>query len=71
MRNNNIDKKRLIDSFFRLVRIKSTSGEEKEIVEHVRKILSGIGLEVDVDDSGKKYGSNSGNLTAFFKGDLR
>ncbi|MES0341716.1 MAG: M20/M25/M40 family metallo-hydrolase [Candidatus Humimicrobiaceae bacterium] len=69
MRNNNIDKKRLIDSFFRLVRIKSPSGEEKEIVEHVREILSGIGLEVDVDDSGKKYGSNSGNLTAFLKGD--
>ena len=69
MRNNNIDKKRLIDSFFRLVRIKSQSGEEKEIVEHVREILSGIGLEVDVDDSGKKYGSNSGNLTAFLKGD--
>lgn len=69
MRNNNIDKKRLIDSFFRLVRIKSPSGEEKEIVEHVREILSGIGLEVDIDDSGKKYGSNSGNLTAFLKGD--
>jgi len=69
LRNNNIDKKRLIDSFFKLVRIKSQSGEEKEIVEHVRKILSGIGLEVDVDDSGKKYGSNSGNLTAFLKGD--
>ena len=69
MRNNNIDKKRLIDSFFRLVRIKSPSGEEKEIVEHVREILSGIGLKVDVDDSGKKYGSNSGNLTAFLKGD--
>jgi tripeptide aminopeptidase len=69
LRNNNIDKKRLIDSFFRLVRIKSPSGEEKEIVEHVREILSGIGLKVDVDDSGKKYGSNSGNLTAFLKGD--
>jgi tripeptide aminopeptidase len=69
LRNNNIDKKRLIDSFLRLVRIKSPSGEEKEIVEHVREILSGIGLEVDIDDSGKKYGSNSGNLTAFLKGD--
>ena len=69
MRNNNIDNKRLIDSFLRLVGIKSQSGDEKEIVEHVREILSGIGLEVDVDDSGKKYGSNSGNLTAFLKGD--
>jgi len=63
-----INRKRLIDTFFRLVRIKSPSGDEKEIVEHVREILSGLGLEVAVDDSGKKYGSNSGNLTALLKG---
>jgi tripeptide aminopeptidase len=65
----NIIRKRLIDTFFRLVRIKSPSGDEREIVEHVREILSGLGLEVEVDDSGKKYGSNSGNLTALLKGD--
>jgi tripeptide aminopeptidase len=65
----NINRKRLIDTFFSLVRIKSPSGNEKEIVEYVRKILSGLGLKVAVDDSGKKYGSNSGNLIAFLKGD--
>jgi len=65
---NNINRKRLIDTFFRLVRIKSPSGDEREIVEHVRKTLSGLGLEIAVDDSGKKYGSNSGNLTALLKG---
>jgi tripeptide aminopeptidase len=64
----NINRKRLIDTFFRLVRIKSPSGDEREIVEHVREILSGLGLEVAVDDSGKKYGSNTGNLTAILKG---
>lgn len=69
MNKNSIIRKRLIDTFFRLVRIKSPSGDEREIVEHVRKILSGFGLEVEVDDSGKKYGSNSGNLTALLKGD--
>ena len=68
MSKNNINRKRLIDTFFRLLRIKSPSGDEKEIVEHVREILSGLGLEVAVDDSGKKYGSNSGNLTALLKG---
>jgi len=69
LNKNSIIRKRLIDTFFRLVRIKSPSGDEREIVEHVRKILSGFGLEVEVDDSGKKYGSNSGNLTALLKGD--
>ena len=68
MIKNTINRKRLADTFFKLVRIKSPSGDEKEIVGHVRKILSGLGLEVEVDDSGKKYGSNSGNLTAILKG---
>ncbi len=68
MTKKNINRKRLIDTFFRLVRIKSPSGDEREIVEHVREILSGLGLEVAVDDSGKKYGSNTGNLTALLKG---
>ena len=68
MIKKNINKKRLIDTFFRLLRIKSPSGDEKEIVKYVREILSGLGLKVEVDDSGKKYGSNSGNLTAFLNG---
>jgi tripeptide aminopeptidase len=63
-----IDKKRLTDLFLELVRIKSPSGDEKEIVEKVSSILSELGLEVDIDDTGKKYGSNSGNITAFLKG---
>ena len=68
MIKKNINKKRLIDTFFRLLRIKSPSGDEKEIVKYVREILSGLGLKVEVDDSGKKYASNSGNLTAFLNG---
>ena len=63
-----IDEKRLIDLFLELARIKSPSGDEKEIVERIAGILTGLGLEVYIDDSGKKYGSNSGNITAFFKG---
>jgi tripeptide aminopeptidase len=69
LRKKYINRKRLIDTFLKLASIKSPSGNEKEIVDYVREILSGLGMEVYVDDSGKKYGSNSGNLTAFFKGD--
>lgn len=64
-----INNKRLVDTFLKLASIKSPSGNEKEIVDHVKKILSGLGLSVDIDYSGKKYGSNSGNITAFLKGD--
>jgi len=63
-----INNKRLVDTFLKLASIKSPSGNEKEIVDHVGKILSGLGLSVDIDDSGKNYGSNSGNITAFLKG---
>ena len=64
-----INNKRLTDTFLKLASIKSPSGNEKEIVGHVEEILSGLGLKVDIDDSGKNYGSNSGNLTVFLKGE--
>ena len=51
-----------------LAAIKSPSGNEKEIVEKVSSILLRMGLDVNIDQSGKHYGSNSGNITAFSKG---
>ncbi|MCD4670597.1 MAG: M20/M25/M40 family metallo-hydrolase, partial [Actinomycetia bacterium] len=68
MGNNLINEKRLIDLFIKLAGIKSPSGNEKEIVAYVSKILEDLGLDVSIDDSGKKYGSNSGNITAHYKG---
>ncbi|TET48684.1 MAG: M20/M25/M40 family metallo-hydrolase [Actinomycetota bacterium] len=68
MNKGSINNKRLVNTFLKLASIKSPSGNEKEIVDHVWKILSGLGLSVDIDDSGKNYGSNSGNITAFLKG---
>lgn len=68
MGNDHINKKRLTDLFIELVSIKSPSGNEKEIVSYTSKILEDLGLDVKIDDSGKKYGSNSGNITAYYKG---
>lgn len=68
MGNELIDIKRLISLFIDLVRIKSPSGNEKEIVAYTSKILKDLGLDVSIDDSGKKYGSNSGNIIAYHKG---
>lgn len=68
MKSDLINRKRLIDLFIELARIKSPSGDEKEIVDHVSTILRDLGLNVNIDDSGKKYGSNSGNIIAWYKG---
>lgn len=51
-----------------LAAIKSPSGYEKEIVEKVALLLEEMGLKVDVDDTGREFGSNSGNIIAFMKG---
>ena len=67
MAGNPINNKRLLDTFFELLKIKSPSGNEKQIVEYVKNKLEGLGLDVHVDDSGKDYGSNSGNLVAIYK----
>jgi tripeptide aminopeptidase len=63
-----INKKRLIDLFIKLSGIKSPSKNEKEIISHVVKILEKLGLDVYVDNSGKEYGSNGGNVIALYKG---
>lgn len=68
MKSDLINRKRLIDLFIELARIKSPSGDEKKIVDHVSTILRDLGLDVNIDDSGKKYGSNSGNIIAYYKG---
>jgi len=68
MKKDLIDNKRLTDLFIKLASIKSPSGDEKEIVETVSVMLEEIGIKAEIDDSGKDYGSNTGNITAFMKG---
>jgi len=63
-----INKKRLLDLFIKLVSIKSPSKKEKDIILYVVKILKELGLEVYVDNSGKEYGSNGGNVIALYRG---
>jgi tripeptide aminopeptidase len=63
-----INKKRLVELFIKLASIKSPSKNENEIISYVVKILEELGLEVYVDNSGKKYGSNGGNVTALYSG---
>lgn len=49
---SNINKKRLINLFCELVKIKSPSGKEEEIAQKVSQLLSECGLMVEKDDYG-------------------
>jgi tripeptide aminopeptidase len=64
---NLINKKRLLETFFELLKIKSPSREEKQIADYVSDILQSLGLTVITDDAGKKIGSNAGNIIALLE----
>lgn len=65
-----IDRERLTQTFSRLVRIDSVSKEEKAISEVLCQILTSMGAEVAQDDAGKKFGGQTGNIVAKFKGNV-
>jgi len=66
-----VKQKRLITNFMNLVKIDSVSKEEKEIANHLLKKLEELGLEVFVDKAGENAHSNSGNIIAKYKGNLK
>jgi tripeptide aminopeptidase len=66
-----IDKQRLLERFIKLLKIKSPSRDEKEIIDYISKILKELGIGTKVDSTGIKFGSNTGNLTGHLKGDLK
>lgn len=66
-----VNEKRLVESFMELVKINSVSREEKEVAEFLVKKLEDLGLEVMVDKAGEKVKSNSGNIIARLKGNIK
>lgn len=66
-----VNEKRLVESFMGLVKINSVSREEKEVAEFLVKKLEDLGLEVIVDKAGEKVKSNSGNIIARLKGNIK
>src|SRR3989304_6573800 len=62
-----INKKRLLETFIELLKIKSPSKNEKEIVDYVGRKLKKLGLEVKIDKCAKKFGSNAGNIIALYR----
>jgi len=66
-----INEARLLDTLFGLLKIKSPTRDEKEIVSHVARILKGLKTRVTVDNCGSKFGSNAGNIVALYRNPRR
>ncbi len=62
-----VNRERLLKLFVELLKIKSPSKDEKEIVNYVSGELKDLGLKVSVDNSGDKFGSNGGNIIALYR----
>lgn len=66
-----VNEKRLMESFMELVKIDSISREEKNLADFLIEKLEDLGLEVIIDQAGEKVKSNSGNLIARLKGNIK
>ncbi|MBI5706244.1 MAG: M20/M25/M40 family metallo-hydrolase [Armatimonadetes bacterium] len=65
-----IQESRLVGLFRELCSINSPALAERDVVQHVQRLLEGIGLEVKEDDAGAKIGGNANNLIATLKGNV-
>ncbi len=66
-----VNEKRLIESFMELVKIDSISREERNLADFLIEKLEDLGLEVIVDQAGEKVKSNSGNMIARLRGNIK
>ncbi len=60
-----INKERLLKDFIEILKIKSPSKNEMELVSYVLKRLERLGVKAKMDDTGNKIGGNAGNITGF------
>ena len=64
-----LDKNRLINNFMDMVRIDSPSNQELEMSKWLVNYLKERNIDAIIDDAGKKYGGNTGNVIAYIKGE--
>ncbi len=64
-----VDRERLAQTFFDLVRIDSLTFEEEAIMTFLGQELAELGLKVESDSAGEKIGGSCGNLIAHLPGD--
>lgn len=59
---------RIVKEFMQYVQIASPSKNEKQFADFIKKELENLGLDVYIDQSKKKTGSNTGNIIASLPG---
>lgn len=65
-----INQKRMIDEFCELVSIDSVSFHERQMADCLKEKLRCLNVIVEEDQSGKYYGSDTGNVYGYLPGDL-
>ncbi len=61
-----INETRLRDLLMELCSIDSESREEREVAQHLIKVMKAMGAQVEVDGAGEAVGGNTGNLICRF-----
>ena len=64
-----VNQERIVETLMKYVMIDSETGSEGNFAKVLIAELKELGLEVSVDDAGKKVGSDTGNVIARLKGD--
>ena len=64
-----VDRRRLTETFFDLVRIDSPTFEEADVIAFISRELASLGIKAQSDSAAEKIGGNSGNLIAHLPGD--
>lgn len=67
-----VNKERVLNEFFELVRITCRTKAEREVADTLKNKIAAYGWEVSVseDDVGQKIGGNCGNMFFYFKGNV-
>jgi tripeptide aminopeptidase len=65
-----MNSERLLEIFYKLVRINAVSRQERPVADFIRTCLSTMDIPVIEDRAGEKVAGNSGNIIASISGDI-
>lgn len=66
-----MNKERLLEEFFELIRIDSETKDERNIADHLTKTMENLGFDVIEDNSDDENGHGAGNLVASMNGTVK
>ncbi len=66
-----VNEKRLQNILYELLKINSPSQKERSVSDYIKKYLSKLRIDTNVDDTSRKTGSDTGNLIAKIDGSIK